>query len=250
MNDSPRPSYAIIGATGGIGRALVSRLAPGGARLFLAAREEDKLKALGDEIDAAGTTALDAQDFEAVESFVESAAEESGGLAGLVNLAGSILLKPAHRTSPDELSETVAQNLTTAFATVRAASLHMRRSGGSVVLMSSAAALMGMPNHEAIAAAKGAIIGLVRSAASTYSSSKLRFNAVAPGLVDTPMAERITSNETSLEASRAMHPLGRIGAPEDVAAAIQLLVSDDSSWVTGQVWSVDGGLATARGRKG
>jgi NAD(P)-dependent dehydrogenase (short-subunit alcohol dehydrogenase family) len=142
----------------------------------------------------------------------------------------------------------LARNLISAFATVRAAAGVMRKSGGSVVLMSSAAARIGLANHEAIAAAKGGVIGLALSAAATYAAQGIRVNVVAPGLVDTPMTERITGNETSLRSSVAMHPLGRIGRPEDVAATIQWLLEPDSAWLTGQIVGIDGGLASLKTR--
>jgi len=131
---------------------------------------------------------------------------------------------------------------------VRAAAKTMRSSGGSIVLMSSCAATTGLVNHEAIAAAKAAVEGLTRSAAATYAANNLRINAVAPGLVDTPMSKRITSNETALKASTAMHPLGRIGQPDEVAATIEWLLNGDADWITGQVIGVDGGLARVRPR--
>ena len=120
------------------------------------------------------------------------------------------------------------------------------KDGGSVVLVSTVAAGTGLPNHEAIAAAKSGIEGLARSAAATYAGRGLRFNVVAPGLVDTPLASRITSSERTLEHSRKMHPLGRIGVPGDVAEAINFLLGQQSDWITGQVLGIDGGLGATR----
>lgn len=120
--------------------------------------------------------------------------------------------------------------------------------GGSIVLVSSAAARIGFANHEAIAAAKAGVIGLTLSAAATYGPRHIRVNCVAPGLVRTPMTSRLTANEVALKASTAMHPLGRIGEPEDVAAAIEWLLSPEQSWVTGQVLGIDGGLGSVRSR--
>ena len=124
----------------------------------------------------------------------------------------------------------------------------MARGGGSVVLLSTAAARHGLANHEAIAAAKAGLVGLALSAAATYGPRGLRVNCVAPGLVRTPLTERITSNEASLKASVAMHSLGRIGEPEEVASAIAWLLDPEQSWVTGQVLGVDGGLGSVRAR--
>jgi NAD(P)-dependent dehydrogenase (short-subunit alcohol dehydrogenase family) len=142
----------------------------------------------------------------------------------------------------------IAANLTSAFAVVRAAGKAMRQKGGSIVLVSSAAARIGLANHEAIAAAKAGVMGLTLSAAATYASKGIRVNAVAPGLVRTPMTQRIWDNPKSAEASQAMHALGRLGEPDDVASLIGWLLDPANSWVTGQVIGVDGGLGSLRTR--
>jgi NAD(P)-dependent dehydrogenase (short-subunit alcohol dehydrogenase family) len=121
-----------------------------------------------------------------------------------------------------------------------------RTGGGAVCLCSTAAAHLGLPNHEAIAAAKAGVEGLVRSAAASYAASRIRVNAVAPGLVATPLTARITGNEGNLRASLAMHPLGRIGAPADIASAIAWLIDPANSWVTAQILAVDGGLGSLK----
>jgi NAD(P)-dependent dehydrogenase (short-subunit alcohol dehydrogenase family) len=173
--------------------------------------------------------------------------ERLGRLDGIANCVGSVLLKPAHLTSESDWSRTLSLNLGTAFAAVRAAGRVMR-GGGSVVLVSSAAARVGIASHEAIAAAKAGVIGLALSAAASYASRGLRFNVVAPGLVRTPLTERITGNETAARASTAMHALGRLGEPADVASCMAWLLAPEQSWVTGQVIGVDGGLSAVRPR--
>ena len=236
----------VLGASGGIGSALARRLAASGTRLVLAGRDAARLEAVAAE--TGGTPlVLDATKPAEVEAAAARAVEAHGRLDGLANCVGSILLKPAHLTSEEEWDAVVATNLKSAYAAVRAAARAMS-AGGSVVLVSSAAARLGLANHEAIAAAKAGVIGLALSAAASYAPKGIRVNAVAPGLVRTPMTSRITGNEAALKASTALHALGRVGEPEDVASAIAWLLDPAQSWVTGQVIGVDGGLATVRSR--
>jgi NAD(P)-dependent dehydrogenase (short-subunit alcohol dehydrogenase family) len=236
----------ILGASGGIGSSLARRLASEGARVFLAGRDGSRLRPLTEETGGVAVT-LDATQPTEVEAAASRVVEDVGHLDGLVNCVGSLLLKPAHLTSDEEWATALALNLTSSFGTIRAAARSMR-SGGSVVLMSSAAGRLGLANHEAIAAAKAGVIGLTLSAAATYAPKGIRVNALAPGLVRTPLTARITGSEASLEASTALHPLGRLGEPDEVAAAIAWLLDPGQSWITGQVLGVDGGLASVRSR--
>lgn len=189
---------------------------------------------------------VEATDPDNIDACADASAAALGGLDGITNCVGSILLKPAHLTSTADWSATIATNLTSAFGCVRAAGRLLKAEGGSVVLVSSAAARVGLANHEAIAAAKAGIMGLVLSAAATYARQKIRFNAVAPGLVRTPLAAGLVSSELAEKASIGMHPLGRLGEPGDVARAIVWLLDPAQSWVTAQVIGVDGGLADVK----
>ncbi|MBG79749.1 MAG: hypothetical protein CMJ39_03440 [Phycisphaerae bacterium] len=229
----------IIGGGGGIGRALVNQLRESGQLVTVISRNQESHQGLDARIFTGDARNIDQFDDLAASIHAEQP------ITGMVCLAGSIILKPAHLTTADEWHDTLALNLTTAFACVRTAG-KLIKSDGSVVLTSTVAAGTGLPNHEAIAAAKAGVEGLTRSAAATYASRGLRCNAVAPGLVDTPLAERITRSQVALEHSRKMHPLGRIGTPEDIANAIYWLLSDSSSWMTGQIIGIDGGLGATR----
>lgn len=242
--------YLILGAYGGIGSALARRIANSGARLTLAGRDAAKLATLAQEIGGALTLPLDAASFDEVDQAFETAKAQQGELAGVANCCGSVLLKAAHLTSFAEFESVWQRNVTTAFATVRAAAKSMRgnRTGGAVVLFSSAAAAIGLANHEAIAAAKGAVEGLTLSAAATYAAQGIRVNAIAPGLVETPLTAGLRSNDLAAKGSLAMHPLGRFGSADELAAAAAWLLSDDASWITGQVLGVDGGLARLKTR--
>lgn len=240
-------SVVVFAGAGGIGTAVCQALAGTGASVLATSREQRRLDALLGSAEVASRIADPTQPADA-QATIEDAKQRFGKVNAVVNLAGSFLLKPAHLTTDDEFAQQIAANLTSSFIVLRAAAAAMMDTGGSIVLMSSVAGTIGLANHEAIAAAKAGVDGLVRSAAATYAPRGIRVNAVAPGLTQTPMTERLTSNQASLKASVAMHPLGRIGRPEDIAAAITWLISGSSDWITGQVVGVDGGLSRVRSR--
>ena len=245
---SSQSSLLIVGATGGIGSALVRQLAPFGCRLSLAARDAARLEALAGEV-LADTYEVDATDSAAVDHCLAQVMAKNGRLDGVVNCVGSLLLKPAHSTSDQDWAAVLAANLTSSFYILRsAAEVMMRQGGGSIVLMASAVARRGMINHEAIAASKAGVVGLAQSAAATYARYNIRVNCVAPGLTRTPLTRALTGNEASLKASSALHPLGRIGEPDEVASAIRWFLDPQQAWVTGQVLAVDGGLSSVQPR--
>lgn len=238
---------AILGATGTIGSTLARRLVRQGQAVLLVGRSEEKLAPLAKEL-AQPFVSVDLGASQPLLEALEAAAAE-GGLHGLVNCIGSLLLKPAHATTDDDFRRTVETNLFTAFATVRAGARVLRERGGSIVLFASAAAETGVANHEAIAAAKAGVIGLARSAAATYAPNNIRVNVVSPGLVRTELTRRIWDVPASAAASTQMHALGRLGEPEQVASLVAWLLDPENDWVTGQVIGIDGGLGHVLARK-
>lgn len=224
--------YLVIAASSSIGQAVTNALIAQGDSVVTTARDQSKINP---------DILLDATDFDAV----NEAFQQVGAIDGVVNCSGSLLLKPAHTTSKEQYQSVIEASLTTSFATVRAAGTYMKN-GGSVVLIASAAALVGLSNHEAISAAKAGVIGLALSAAATYASNNLRFNVVAPGMIDSPLTAELIQNEAMYHASKAMHALGRIGTPEDIARAIVFLLNPQNNWITGQVIAVDGGLSRVK----
>lgn len=238
-------SYLVLGASGGIGSQVARILANAGHNVSLASRNSKRLKALGSELRVPAYD-IDATSIEDVETCFSKSLAEFGRIDGAINCVGSVLLKPAHLTTESEWHETIAKNLTSSFATVRAAAKTMTNEGGSVVLMSSAAAQIGLASHEAIAAAKAGVIGLAKSAAASYAARGLRFNVVAPGLVKTGLTKRIWESDRAAATSTSMHALGRLGEPAEVASLIAWLLDRQNSWVTGGVFSIDGGLGNVK----
>ena len=244
--DRRSPGVAIVmGATGAIGSATARRLVRAGWQVALVGRDGPRVDALATELGPLTVGLLaDATVSSEVDAAVEAAVERLGPPAALVHAIGSILLKPAHVLSDTEIHDVLSVNLVSALYAVRAfVRVVPRGSAASVVLFSSAATKIGLINHEAIAAAKGGIDGLVTSAAASYAARGIRVNALAPGLVRSRLTQRLIENEALLRASEAMHPLGRVGDADDVAALAAFLVSSDAGWITGQVIAVDGGLS-------
>ncbi|HJV88727.1 MAG TPA: SDR family oxidoreductase [Holophagaceae bacterium] len=236
---------ALVSGAGGIGTAVVGALRGRGWQVAVLGRDATRNAATGADLPLTG----DATRSEDLQLAVETTLATYGRLDGLAHSVGSLLLKPGHLTRDEDFDELLRVNLGSAFRAARAALRPMVQQGsGSIVLVSSVAALAGLPNHEAIGAAKGGVAALAANLAATYASKGIRVNAVAPGLTRTPLTERIFRSETALQASLALHPLGRAGEPGDVAALIAFLLSIESGWITGAHLPVDGGLTGLRTR--
>lgn len=247
MTDTKFSAFLILGATGSVGSTLSRRLVDAGHHVLATGRDRSAVEQLSQEL-GCSSAIVDATDVDSIERAVAKTVDEFGRIDGAANCIGSVLLKPAHLTSDQEWHETITVNLTSSFALLRSVAKRMRKQGGSVVLVSSAAARVGISNHEAIAAAKAGIVGLTLSAAASYASHGIRVNAVAPGLVKSKMTRRLWEQPAAAESSIGMHALARLGEPSDIAAAIDWLLHPSNDWVTGQVIGIDGGLGSVLAR--
>jgi NAD(P)-dependent dehydrogenase (short-subunit alcohol dehydrogenase family) len=233
--------FAILGATGTIGSALARRLVARGDELLLVGRNAEKLAGLSAEL-VQPLVVSPVSDSRSLEAALIAAVPPGEPLRGIVNCIGSIVLKPAHATSDEEFRQTLESNLFTAFAAVRCGAKLLREHGGAIVLFASAAAEIGIQNHEAIAAAKAGIIGLARSAAATYAPQNIRVNVISPGLVRTELTRRIWESPAAAAASTQLHALGRLGEVDQVTSLAEWLLDPQHDWMTGQVIGLDGGL--------
>jgi meso-butanediol dehydrogenase/(S,S)-butanediol dehydrogenase/diacetyl reductase len=241
----------VTGAAAGIGRAIALRLASEGARVALADLDEEAIERVADEIE--GKTLVwraDVSKAEEVEALVRSVVEDWGGLDVMVNNAGVGVAGTTPETSEDDWERVMAVNLKGTFLGMKYAIPAMRDSGGgSIINMSSVAALVGIPDRAAYSATKGGILALTRAAAIDHVEEGIRINCIAPGTVDTPWIGRITSGYDDPEEARthmqARQPHGRFVTPDEIAAMAAYLASDESASAIGACMVVDGGV-TAR----
>jgi NAD(P)-dependent dehydrogenase (short-subunit alcohol dehydrogenase family) len=222
-------NIVIVGGNSGIGKATADLLREAGANLFLYSKS------------GVATQALDAsKDFEQMPNLPEV-------IDGVVYCPGTINLKPFHRISIEDFKSEMEVNFFGAVRVLQACLKGLKKSDSpAVVLYSTVAVQTGMGFHAGIASAKGAIEGLTRSLAAEWAPSKIRVNAIAPSLTATPLASALLSTSEKKEASDKRHPLGRIGSPEDLAHATVFLLSTQSSWMTGQILHVDGGMSNLK----
>ncbi len=227
----------VVGGSSGIGLALVKLLAANGAQVYNVSRNSANEWPEGVKHLQADVTA----DVSGIASFLPEQ------LHGVVYSVGSINLKPFGRLTTDDFLQDYRLNVLGAVSVLQQSLKALKAAqGASIVLMSSVAAGAGMSFHASIASAKGAVEGLALALAAELASVHIRVNVVAPSLTDTPLAQSLLATPEKQEASAKRHPLSRYGKPEDIAAAIGYLLSADSSWVTGQVLGVDGGLGKLR----
>lgn len=222
-------NIVIVGGNSGIGKATADLLRVAGANLFLYSKSGN------------GTTELDISiDFENIPGLPDV-------IDGVVYAPGTINLKPFHRISIADFQKEMDVNFFGAVRVLQACLKGLKKSASpAIVLYSTVAVQTGMGFHAGIASAKGAIEGLTRSLAAEWAPSKIRVNAIAPSLTETPLASALLSTPEKKEASDKRHPLGRIGTAQDIAEATVFLLSPQSSWMTGQILHLDGGMSNLK----
>jgi len=235
----------ITGASGGIGRSLASRLQAQGWTVLAVGRELERLQ----KVPCTGRIVADTTTPEGAAEAVDACLRMGGG--GPLHLAhcvGNTLIAPLHRTSADQVRHVLAVNLESAIFTLGAWLTGTCQSAtpGAAVLVSPVVSRIGVAKHEAIAAAKGGVEALARSAAATYAAQGIRINAVAPGLAETPLTAGVPGPAGAHAAMERQYPLGGLQTAEDVSGVIAWLLSDSASRITGQVIGVDGGFAQIR----
>jgi NAD(P)-dependent dehydrogenase (short-subunit alcohol dehydrogenase family) len=237
-------TYIIIGGSGGIGNAISRRIKAAAQNVFLIGRNAQSLEALAVEIGAEHAVA----DVTDPSGLAKAVAAAGPSIDGLCYAAGTINLKPISRLTPEDFKRDFEVNALGAALAVQAALPALKAStnpSASVLFFSTVAVAQGFAAHASVGMAKGAIEGLVRSLAAELAP-KIRVNAIAPSLTKTPLAKALTSNEQMANSIAALHPLQRLGEPDDVAALAALLLLPESGWITGQIIGVDGGRSTLR----
>lgn len=225
-------NYLVVGGTSGIGLAATTRLLEAGHQVFVWARNAAPIPGavmiandvLANLTDAGLPDVLD----------------------GVVYCPGSINLKPFHRLTTDDFLHDWQINVLGAVKSLQIVLPRLKAADhASVVLFSSVAAGTGMPFHTSIAASKGAVESLTKSLAAEWAP-KIRVNAIAPSLTHTPLTAKLLASDEKIQAASKRHPLQKIGAPDDIAAAVLFLLGEDSRWITGQILPVDGGLSSLK----
>ena len=227
--------YLIIGATGSVGSSLAEQLKNSGNDVHLVARNESDVKAVAEKLDCTYTVAEVLED-----GFIEKVRSDINDIKGIAYCVGSIDLKPLRMVTEADMNKCMKLNLYSAIEAIKGYQDSLKKNKGSIVLFSTVAAQRGFANHSIIASAKAAIEGLTVTLAAEFAPN-IRVNCIAPSLSKSKIAEPMLKNPVIAEGIAKAHPLKRLGEGKDSAALAKFLITDESSWITGQIIAVDGG---------
>ena len=230
----------ILGATGSIGSTLAKNLVNSGNEVHLVGRDEPSLSSLANELNSSFTTCDMLE-----ENFSDKILSDLGEtpINGLAYCVGSINLKPLKLIKKSDLMQSFNLNLVSAAETIKALADNLKQNKGSIVLFSTVAVKQGFPNHAIVSSAKGAVEGLTLALAAEFAPN-IRVNCIAPSLTKSKISEFILKNEKMAESIAKMHPMKRLGEGRDSSSIAKFLLSEESSWVTGQIFGVDGGRSS------
>ena len=227
--------YLIFGATGSVGSSLAEQLKNSGNDIHLVARNESEVKVIAEKLGCSYTVADVLED-----GFIEKVKSDISDIKGIAYCVGSIDLKPLRMVTEADMNKCMKLNLYSAIEAIKGFQESLKKNKGSVVLFSTVAAQRGFTNHTIIASAKAAVEGLTVTLAAEFAPN-IRVNCIAPSLSKSKIAEPMLKNPAIAEGIAKAHPLKRLGEGKDSAALAKFLITEDSSWITGQVIAVDGG---------
>jgi NAD(P)-dependent dehydrogenase (short-subunit alcohol dehydrogenase family) len=227
--------YLIFGATGSVGSSLAEQLINSGNDIHLIARNEIEVKAIGKRL-GCSYTVVDVLD----DGFIEKIKADIDDIKGIAYCVGSIDLKPLRAVTEADLNKCMKLNLYSAIEAIKGYQENLKKNKGSVVLFSTVAAQRGFTNHTIIASAKAAVEGLTVTLAAEFAPN-IRVNCIAPSLSKSKIAEPMLKNTSIAEGIAKAHPLKRLGEGKDSASLARFLMTEESSWITGQIIAVDGG---------
>ena len=227
--------YLIFGATGSVGSSLAEQLKKSGNDIHLVARNESEVKTIAEKLSCSYTVADVLED-----GFVEIVKSDIDDIKGIAYCVGSIDLKPLRMVTEADMNKCMKLNLYSAIEAIKGFQESLKKNKGSVVLFSTVAAQRGFTNHTIIASAKAAVEGLTVTLAAEFAPN-IRVNCIAPSLSKSKIAEPMLKNPAIAEGIAKAHPLKRLGEGKDSAAFAKFLITEESSWVTGQIIAVDGG---------
>ena len=227
--------YLIFGATGSVGSSLAEQLKNSGNDIHLVARSENEVKTIAEKLGCSHTVADVLKD-----GFIEKVKSDVNEIKGIAYCVGSIDLKPLRMVTEADMNKCMKLNLYSAIEAIKGYQESLKKNKGSVVLFSTVAAQRGFTNHTIIASAKAAVEGLTVTLAAEFAPH-IRVNCIAPSLSKSKIAEPMLKNPAIAEGIAKAHPLKRLGEGKDSAALAKFLITEESSWITGQIIAVDGG---------